>query len=63
MFNLFKPTKTYCICWAWIEGTVNQDIIRAKDTAHAWKKLKDKHPRATYCFSITERKNEAHDDE
>ena len=58
MFNLFKPEKVYCVRWAWCDRTPNQDIICARDTAHAWRKLKREHPFAVYCFSITEIKSE-----
>lgn len=58
MFNLFKPKKVYCVRWAWMDGVPRQDILSARDTAHAWKKLKREHPFAVYCFSITEIKSE-----
>lgn len=60
MFNLFKPTKTYCVCWAGIDVVVRQDIVKAKNTAYAWQELKKAHPEATYCFSITKRNNKEH---
>jgi hypothetical protein len=63
MFNLFKPKKIYCVRWAWVDdGIPNQDIIRARDIAHAWTKLKRKHPYAAYCYSITEIKSEGFDE-
>ena len=58
MFNLFKPKKVYCVRWGYNIKNVNQDIICARDTAHAWRKLKREHPCALYCFSITEIKSE-----
>ena len=58
MFNLFKPNKVYCVRWSWGCGDCNQDIVCARDVAHAWRKLKREHPFAVYCFSITEIKSE-----
>lgn len=62
MFNLFKPKKVYCVRWAWADGSLQQDIIRARDTAHAWAKIKGEHPLAGYCYSITEIKPEEFDE-
>lgn len=58
MKNLFKPKKVYCVRWAWPDGRLKQDIICARDVAHAWRKLKREHSCATYCYSITEIKSE-----
>ena len=55
---MFKRKKTYCIRWAWVTGTVYQEIVLAKDIAHAWQELKKEHPSAVYCFSITEIKKD-----
>lgn len=62
MFRWFKPKKVYCVRWAWSSGNVNQDIICARDVAHAWRKLKREHPFAVYCYSITEIKPEGFND-
>ena len=61
MINLFKPKKLYCVRWKWdnfSEYALNQTIVKARDVADAWKKLKNEHPLAEYCHSIVEIKPE-----
>lgn len=59
--GLFKKKKIYCVSWKWENRpgyALNQTIIKATDTADAWRKLKNEHPMAEYCHSIVEIKPE-----
>lgn len=55
MFNLFKRKKLYKVVWETVIGDTRQDIISARDPAHAWKKIKKDYPFSAWsCVSITE---------
>lgn len=46
---MFKR-KIYLVEWQGITGSYNSDIIKAKDPADAWKKIKRQFP--TYSASV-----------
>ena len=53
--GLFKKKKLYKVVWENVTGGTRQDIISARDPAHAWKKIKDEYPISAWsCVSITE---------
>ena len=45
--GLFSKKKLYKIEWSYTLGIIHTDIIAAKNSAQAWKKLKKEHSLAS----------------